>query len=394
MQKKILILNGSHSDIPLINAAKELGLFVITTGNNPNLIGHKYADKYVYGDFSNCEEMLKIAKEEKIDYVCSCANDFGIISASYVAEKLGLGGHDSYETTLKLHHKDKFKQFAYENELLTSVGKGFDDRSDALEYAFSLKYDLIIKPIDLTGGKGVSKATCDKEKEKAVDYAFSMSHAKRIVIEKFIIGSYHCASVFLVNKKVVLFYSDNEYSYHSPYYVATGAGPAKEIDKVKNIIVREAEKVANLLNLVDGKLHMQYIMDKDDNIYIIEYMRRLAGDFFCYPVSRALDIDAAKLVVMSECGYDLSSCIDSKLQKRNTGNHVLLTPKNGIINNIIIDEKLRKNIFYEFIWWKPGYKVTNYQTDKLGVIFFDFDNYQEMIDVVENIDKYITYIYE
>ena len=46
MQKKLLILNGSHSDIPLIQAGKALGYYVITTGNNPDLIGHQYSDEY------------------------------------------------------------------------------------------------------------------------------------------------------------------------------------------------------------------------------------------------------------------------------------------------------------------------------------------------------------
>ena len=52
-KKRLLILNGSHSDIPLIKAGKELGFYVITTGNNKNLIGNKYADEYHPEDFSD-----------------------------------------------------------------------------------------------------------------------------------------------------------------------------------------------------------------------------------------------------------------------------------------------------------------------------------------------------
>ena len=32
--KKLLMLNASMNEIPLINAAKELDIYVITTGNN------------------------------------------------------------------------------------------------------------------------------------------------------------------------------------------------------------------------------------------------------------------------------------------------------------------------------------------------------------------------
>lgn len=46
--KKLLILNGSFSEITLIQAAKKLGYYVITSGNNPQLIGHQYADGYLF----------------------------------------------------------------------------------------------------------------------------------------------------------------------------------------------------------------------------------------------------------------------------------------------------------------------------------------------------------
>ena len=64
--KKLLMLNGSHSEISMIEAAKALGYYVITTGNNPNLIGHKYANEYIFGDYSDKEAMLKLAQKEKI----------------------------------------------------------------------------------------------------------------------------------------------------------------------------------------------------------------------------------------------------------------------------------------------------------------------------------------
>ena len=87
--KKLLILNGSHSEITLIQAAKQLGYYVITSGNNPQLMGHKYADEYIPADYSDKEKILQLVKENGIDRIVSCANDFGVITASYVAEKMG-----------------------------------------------------------------------------------------------------------------------------------------------------------------------------------------------------------------------------------------------------------------------------------------------------------------
>ena len=40
--KKVLILGGSHRDIPLIKASQELGYFVITLGDRDYYMGHEY----------------------------------------------------------------------------------------------------------------------------------------------------------------------------------------------------------------------------------------------------------------------------------------------------------------------------------------------------------------
>ena len=155
--KKLLVLNGSHSDIQLIKAGKALGYYVYTTGNRPDLIGHKYADEYIFGDFSKPEEIYELFKDKGLDAVCSCANDFGAITASYLSDRLGLPGHDSYETTLILHHKDKFKRFSAEHDIHTPIASSYERIEDALAAA-DRKYPLIVKPIDLTGGKGITRA--------------------------------------------------------------------------------------------------------------------------------------------------------------------------------------------------------------------------------------------
>ena len=67
--KKILIPNGSFHDIPLIKEAKKQGYYVITSGTASEGLGHKYADKYINADFSDPEEMLRIAQEKRNPHI-------------------------------------------------------------------------------------------------------------------------------------------------------------------------------------------------------------------------------------------------------------------------------------------------------------------------------------
>ena len=89
MQQRVLILNGSLSEIPLIEEAHKLGYYVVTSGNAPSLIGHAYADEYIPCDYSDKEAVLDLVRKHRIDRIISCANDFGAITASYVAERMG-----------------------------------------------------------------------------------------------------------------------------------------------------------------------------------------------------------------------------------------------------------------------------------------------------------------
>ena len=102
-KKRVLVLNGSFCEAPIIKKAKEMGMYVITTGNAPNLIGHQYADEYIPADYSDKEKVLQIVKDNDIEGVISCANDFGVLTAAYVAEQMGWPGHDKYEIAKLLH---------------------------------------------------------------------------------------------------------------------------------------------------------------------------------------------------------------------------------------------------------------------------------------------------
>lgn len=386
--KKLLMLNGSHSEIPLINAAKQLGYYVITSGNNPSLIGHSYANQYIYADYSNEKEMLRIAKENSIDAVCSCANDFGAITAAYIAEQLDLPGHDSYDTAKLLHQKNRFKEFARENSLQTPLADIYSSVEEATVMKDKYEYPVIVKPVDLTGGKGVSKVNNAQEYACAVQTALCKSIQGKIVVEKFINGTYHSFSTFLLDKKVIAYYSDNEYSYCNPYFVATSGGPARDVMKVKDVLVDQAEIIAQKLQLVNGVFHMQYVMS-EGKPYIIDITRRCSGDIYTEPVEHATGIAWAKWIVMAECGFDSNSFKERGVQTKYCGRHCLMAERNGVLEDVIIDKGLEKNIYKKITWWKKGDVIKDYLVDKLGILFLEYESEEEMLEKIAHINELI-----
>jgi carbamoylphosphate synthase large subunit len=392
--KKVLMLNGSYSELHYIEAAHKLGFYVITTGYDPDMIGHKYADKYIQADYSDYVRICQIAKEEKIDAICTCANDFGAITASYVSEKLGLPGHDSFETSLIIHHKDKFKTILRELDINAPVTEIFENENIALEWINTASYPLIIKPIDLTGGKGISRVDNNNEAVNAVKIAFTRSRAKRIVIEDFIDGEQRAILVQLINKKVVRRFHGIEFSNPNPFLISSNAGVGIDVPVIEDkYLVCAIENIADRLNIVDGALNFQYRI-KNGQPYILDPMHRNLGNFYLTCASNATCIPWNEWSVAAEAGMDCS--IYAKMEYKNgySGFHNIMGHRNGRIKNIIVDNDLLEHSFFRHDEWNPGHEIADYMTDKLSILLFAYETKAELLETLQTIHNKVHIVYE
>ena len=385
---KILILNGSHSEIPLINAAQALGFHVVTTGNSPDLIGHSFADEYYPADYSDQRAILTLAQNLSITAICACANDFAAITAAYVAEEMGLPGHDSFDTTVLLHHKDKFKEFAQLHDLPSPVSRSFSSAEEAVRSIEQFNFPAIIKPTDMTGGKGVAKVCNKSEYFIAIQQAFDYSREKRIVVEEFFSGTQHSLSSFLVNQKVVFAFSDNEFSWLNPYFVSSSAAPADNIKLHSLNLTNAVEKIAFELSLADGIFHIQYLVDAE-RATIIDITRRCSGDMYPGPVSYSTGIDWGEWIVKAEAGL---SCKDFPTVKQSgfCGRHCVMSDRNGTICNVHISDEIKPYLFDSIFWWKTGDVIDNYLLQKVGVVFLKYDSMSEMLEITKRLPELIS----
>ena len=201
---KALLLCASHNDIYLIKSLRKLGYSIVAIGNIPNLPGQKYVDKYIQLDYSDKEKVLEFARGEKINAIVQCCNDFGVYTASYVAERMGLPGYDSYDVTLTLHNKDRFKKFANDNGILSVKSYFFENIDEAKMWFQNAQFPLIVKPTDCSAGNGIHKITKIDDVDVALQDAFNKSRAGKIVIERFITGTQHGFCTFIKNRNTIV----------------------------------------------------------------------------------------------------------------------------------------------------------------------------------------------
>lgn len=393
MKKKLLILNGSHSEMTLIEKAKELGWYVVTSGNNPGLIGHSLADEYVEADYSDPQAVLRLVREHGIDRIVSCANDFGVISASFVAEKMGWPGHDTYENAVLLHQKDLFKEFIQKMGIRTPISTTFADRESAIRYAQTAEYPIIVKAVDLTGGKGILRADTPEKAIHAIDNAFTRSRKKHIVIEPFITGVQQSIDTFIINKKVVASVSNDTYAPINPYLIQSETLPAVGIETIQDELHGIIERICEKLDLVDGMLTLQYIV-RDGKPYIIELMRRCLGNQFLTVAGVVSGFPWEEALIRAETGADLGCLKWGKPMAKYAGHHGIMATRNGVVKGYSIDPEVEKHIFKKIEVIHPGGCIRDYMNERVAYIYFIYNDRDEMIRTVSDMNDRIHIEFE
>lgn len=375
--KKILILNGTISEIPIIKKAQEMGFYVVTTGNMPELPGHSAADEYIPEDYSDCEAVLRLVRENGIEGIVSCANDFGVITSAYVAENMGWKGHDTYANARLMHHKNEFKDYFLAKGLPTPFYKVFSSLDEAKAYCRDCTYPVVVKASDLTGGKGIRRAENYEEAQSAIDTAFAMSRTKQVLIEQYIEGVQQSIVVFLKDRKIAVTSSSNIYCMKNPYLVQAETYPAENFAAVRDKLHKVMLTMAEDLGLVDGILSFQYIV-KDGVPYVIDMMRRCFGNETLLLADVMTGFPWEEAYIRAALGMSLDGIVSEAPKASFCGHYGVMADGEGVLESWSLPEDIAKRTFKTTVNIPDGGRINNHLTEKIAHIYFTYGDMETM----------------
>lgn len=392
--KKILMLGGSMQQIPAIKRAREMGFYVITCDYLPDNPGHKYADEYYNVSTTDLDGVLKLAEKLKIDGIVPYASDPAAPTAAYVSEKLGLPGNP-YDSVKLLTEKDLFRDFLAKNGFCTPKAKGYTDYETALSEIDGFKFPIMVKPVDSSGSKGVVKVYDKSGLKDAVDEALMYSRGKRFIVEEFIVkkGYQVSGDGFSVDGKLVFTSYGNElYSGKGTReYVALGEfWPSMMTKEQKNKVDAELQRLITALGMKTSAYNIEVILDKDDNVYILELGPRNGGSYIPQLIEYATGVNLVDYALLSSVGQD---CSDLKMAETVGffSNYMILSTVSGKFEKLWFDEEFEKNNLLDvYCTYNNGDTVTAYQntSHSLGTILFKANSFEEIKEITENIEKY------
>ena len=384
--------------IPAIKKAKDLGCYVITCDYLPENPGHRYADEYHNISTTDLNGVLSLAKALKIYGIVAYASDPAAPTAAYVAEKLGLPGNP-YESVKILTEKDKFREFLSSHGFKTPKAKGYFLYEEASKDISEFTFPVMVKPVDSSGSKGVVKIFSPDGLKAAVDEALSYSRGKRFIVEEFIEkkGYQVSGDGFSVNGKLVFTSYGNElYSGKVVRdYVALGEfWPSLLTAEQKKKVDDELQRLITALGMKTSAYNIEVIIDKDDNVYVLELGPRNGGSYIPQLIEYATGVDLIDYTIKAALGED---CSDLKMvaSKGYWSNYMILSKTTGIFKEIWFDSKFKKNnLLAVYCTYNQGERVTAYKntSDSLGTILFKADSLEEIIEITNNIEKYYRII--
>ena len=279
--KKLAIIGASYLQRPLVEKAKEMGLYTICFAWAEGAVCKDLVDEFYPISIVDKDEILKVCQEKQIDGICTIASDVAAPTVAYVAEKMGLIGN-SHQASVTAYNKYAMRQAFMDAGVPCPKFLCVEDCADATIHKIiqSMRLPLIVKPADRSGSLGVVKVENVEVLKDAIDNALACSFKKQAMVEEFVGGRE--ISVEFIS------YQGKHYPLQITDKVTTGAPHFVELEHHQPSILSAemyaeiyaiTENALNSLGITNGASHSEYKITEDGDVYVIEIGGRMGGDF-------------------------------------------------------------------------------------------------------------------
>ena len=305
--KKILILGAGIYQVPLIKAAKKIGLYTIVSSIPGNYPGFAFADKVYYVNTTDEEAVLELAKKENIDAVITAGTDVAVPAMARVCDELGLPGL-SYEAAMnssdKFYMKTQYAKYGVRTARFRKVS--YDD-AGYLGKVSDFEYPMIVKAVDSSGSRGITRVDSAEEFPEAIARAKASSRADYYLIEEFIEGDDEFgAQGFVVDGELQFVLPHGDYLLHLDTGVPYGHYAPYELpDDIMKDLFEQTELCVKAMGIDNCPLNCDFLI-KDGKVYVLEIAGRGGGANLMDLTAIFFGIDYHEMIVRCALGEKVS----------------------------------------------------------------------------------------
>jgi len=395
-RKKLLILGAGYYYKNIFKEIRELDYYLLTVDRSPDSPGFQLVDEHSVIDIVDREKVLQYAREKQIDGIMP-VNDFGVRTACFVSQELGLIGN-TLATGICCNDKGIMRD-VWKSENLNQPRFVIikPDKKELARVMEEFPFPLVVKPTDCGGaGRGISIASNPIELSEAFDYALPYAKNHRIIVEQYIEGTEMTIESLSYKGQVYILSMSDKFKPEQRYRVATGLHfPPKFSSEILDQVKLLVSKAVKAVGITNGAAHTEVIVEENGSPKLVEIgARGGGGHVFHTIVKENLGINYPQEFAKILCG-EVPSIIPTK---NNGVVYRFFNPQPGIIKDIVIPNEIHSLPYLvDFgITAQKGQRFDGLKDSlhRVGFVVTRGKTREEAILHADHIEKMITFVIE
>ena len=262
-----------YSTVHAVTTIKSSGYEAIIINNNPETVSTDYttSDK-LYFEPLTPEDVMSILDFERPDGVIA---SLGGQTAINLAEPLMKRGAKIIGTDCdaidRAENRDLFEKMLEQLNIPQPQGKAVTNIEDGVKAAASIGYPVLVRPSFVLGGRAMQIVANENQLRHYLKTAVEIDEDRPVLVDKYIIGKEVEVDAICDGRDVFVpgimelvertgIHSGDSISVYPSFSIS---------NKVKGTILQYAKKLGLGIGIV-GLYNIQFIVDKDEKVYIIE----------------------------------------------------------------------------------------------------------------------------
>ncbi len=305
----IRIGQGVEFDYSTVHAVKtihEMGYEAIVINNNPETVSTDYttADKLYFEPLTPEDIMNIIDLEKPVGVITSLGGQTAVNLAEPLSERgVKIIGTDT-AAIFKAEDRDAFEEMIKSLGIPHPEGIAVTNIEDGLKAASEIGYPVLVRPSFVLGGRAMEIVANEESLKTYLKNAVDVDKERPVLVDKYIVGKEVEVDAVCDGENVFLpgimelvertgVHSGDSISVYPPYSIS---------EKVKDTIWDYTKKLGVGIG-IKGLYNIQFIVDKDDNVFIIEVNPRASRSVPF--LSKVTSVPLVKIATRVMLGEDL-----------------------------------------------------------------------------------------
>ena len=262
-----------YSTVHAVTTIRKAGYEAIIINNNPETVSTDYttADKLYFEPLTTEDVMNILHYEGANEVIASLGGQTAINLAAPLSARgvkiIGTG----VEAIDRAENRDAFEKILVELNIPQSAGRAVTDIEEGVRTAAEIGYPVLVRPSFVLGGRAMQIVANEAQLRQYLKTAVEIDADKPVLVDHYILGKEVEVDAICDGRDVFVpgimelvertgVHSGDSISVYPPFSIS---------DKVKGTILTYSKKLGLGLGIV-GLYNIQFIVDKEENVYIIE----------------------------------------------------------------------------------------------------------------------------